>query len=125
MQVVPATHVLPHEPQLFGSVFTSVHVPLHTRLGDMQPAPLLELAVVVDDAVVTVDDVIVVVDVDDDVEVAVDPGAPAEPMVVTWPPFAVPTVVAEAPPPPKKPSPDGPGQPTTTAASKAAAAPDA
>jgi hypothetical protein len=122
MQLVPAGHVLLHEPQLFGSVLTSVQVPLHTRLGAMQgapPAPLLELVVEVD--------VVVEPDVEaaDEALAASGPGWPPPLIMVVRPPVAVP-VLAGTPPPPKKPSPDGPGQPTTaTARTAAAAAPDA
>jgi hypothetical protein len=122
MHLVPAGHVLLQEPQLFGSVLTSMQVPLQTRLGAVQgapPVPLLELVVEVDVVVVEVD-----VDIDDEDEVMV---VDVDPMVAApaMPPVAVP-VFAGTPPPPKKPSPDGPGQPTTTAArNAAAAAPDA
>jgi hypothetical protein len=63
--------VLPQEPQLDGSVLTSVQVPLQTRLGDMQPLLLPE---------VEVPEVELDVEVDEEVELVVT--APACPVVV-------------------------------------------
>src|SRR6516165_177635 len=31
-------HALPHPPQFFGSVTVSTHIPLHSFIGDVQPA---------------------------------------------------------------------------------------